>query len=86
MHKAFSHPARIQILRELKNSDGLFVHDLTRRLPLGRPAVSGHLQILLDTKFIDVQEHGRYNLYLMNGDSVHEFLREFSTCAGELLS
>ncbi|MDR1939284.1 MAG: ArsR family transcriptional regulator [Clostridiales bacterium] len=43
--------------------DGMRVGDITERTHLSRPAVSHHLQILLDTEVIGVTHEGTKNYY-----------------------
>lgn len=52
MAKALSHPARIEILKYLLNTDGCVCGDIVSTLPLSQSTVSQHLKALKDSGIV----------------------------------
>ncbi len=59
---ALAHPARRQLLMALR-AGARTASDLARGLPIGRPAVSEHLQILRAAKLVSAERRGRERVY-----------------------
>lgn len=84
--QSLGHPARVDILLELARGKQ-FVQDLAKKSPLTRSTISGHLRILLRSKFIEVEEQGLYNQYSINLDELEDYekaLHKFIQKAKEL--
>ena len=64
--RVLSHPARVHILKELQLNGGMFVHEIEDSSPLSPGTVSSHLNILRESKFVEVTCKGRYNYYSLN--------------------
>ena len=76
---ALGNPMRRSILLELRKRP-LSVHEIAKRLPISRPAVSRHLRLLEETGLVDVREEGRNNIYsirLKGFASVKDFVDDF---------
>lgn len=54
------------ILMHLKSDAGTSVNDLTKLMPISRPAVSHHLKILFDLNLLKVERKGTTRLYLLD--------------------
>jgi DNA-binding transcriptional ArsR family regulator len=59
---ALGDPSRREILARVIRRPGS-VTDIARELPISRPAVSQHLHVLLEARFVDVQPRGRQRIY-----------------------
>ena len=55
------------------------VTNLARALPISRPAVSQHLQILYAAGLVDVRPHGRERIYTARLDGLDSLRRELET-------
>ncbi len=65
--KALADPTRIQILNLLARSEEpLCVCDIVDHFPLGQPAISHHLKILRDTRFVVAERRGTFMYYEVN--------------------
>jgi DNA-binding transcriptional ArsR family regulator len=52
------------------------VTDIAHGLPVSRPAVSQHLQVLLEAGLVDVQPRGRHRIYAARPDGLAELRAE----------
>jgi DNA-binding transcriptional ArsR family regulator len=52
------------------------VTEISRDLPVSRPAVSQHLRVLLEARLVDVQQQGRMRLYEIRAGGLDEMRRE----------
>ena len=68
--RAMGYPARIAILRLLKQKGMLQHADLMKLLPLSEGAITEHLRKLRVIGLISVEEKGLENLYFLNDDGV----------------
>ena len=69
---ALSDETRQRILLELmgnRESNGIQVKDLAKKINLSRPAVSHHLKVLKDEGIISINQDGTKNFYYISGCS-----------------
>lgn len=72
--KALADPTRIRILHLLaKNAEPLCVCDIVDQFPLGQPAISHHLKVLRDTRFVHAERRGTFMFYSINRHCVSAF-------------
>ena len=72
--KALADPTRIRILNLLARSpDPLCVCDIVDRFPLGQPAISHHLKVLRDVRFVVAERRGTFMYYRVNRACLNEF-------------
>lgn len=62
---AISDPNRRYLLEELRRGPKT-VSELSKGLPISRPAVSQHLKVLLDTQLVSVKSKGTSRIYEIN--------------------
>ena len=72
---ALTHPARLRILRTLRDEGPKTVFDISLEHPLSLPAVSQHLEILRERKVIDFKPQYPYLIYSLN-EEVYEEARK----------
>ncbi|PTW60942.1 ArsR family transcriptional regulator [Breoghania corrubedonensis] len=72
--KAFAHPARLAILRELADNDRRCCGDIVGMLPLAQSTVSQHLHILREAGLIRGEIDGRRSCYCLDGEAVRAFM------------
>lgn len=77
--RAFSHSARLEILRVLAHgcTDACCCADVTGSLPLAQSTVSQHIKVLLDAGLIVRHARGTRNLYSVNADALAEVKASF---------
>lgn len=51
--KALGHPARIEILNILRETNGCYCNDIVEQLPIAQATVSQHLKVLKEAGLID---------------------------------
>ena len=72
--KALSDPTRIQILNLLARSpEPLCVCEIVDRFPLVQSAISHHLKILRDVRFVLAERRGTFMYYRVNRACLAEF-------------
>lgn len=76
--KAFSHPARLAILRLLMNSKGYYVNDLVEQLPISQSSVSQHLKELKSVDIVRSEYLPPKVRYTFN-EQVFEKFKDFQT-------
>lgn len=65
--KALADPTRIRILNMLARSDeAICVCDIVDQFPLGQPAISHHLRVLRDARFVFAERRGTFMYYQVN--------------------
>ncbi len=65
--KALSDPTRIRILNLLAGSDeAIYVCEIVEQFPLGQPAISHHLRVLRDARFVSAERRGTFVYYQVN--------------------
>jgi len=62
------------------------VGEITRDLPVSRPAVSQHLRVLLDARLVDVRKNGRLRLYTPRAEGLEQLRRELESYWSRTLS
>ncbi len=78
--KTLGHPARIQILHFLAETDTCIMGDISDDLPLGRTTVNQHLKELKDAGLIAGHIEGvttRYCLVPEKIEEIREIMRDF---------
>jgi ArsR family transcriptional regulator, arsenate/arsenite/antimonite-responsive transcriptional repressor len=71
---ALADPTRIRILNLLAQSDEpVCVCDIVSRFPLRQPAISHHLKILRDVRFVFAERRGTFMYYQVNRACLAEF-------------
>jgi len=75
--RAFGHPARLNILRQLSQHERLCVKEIAQNVPLTIMTVSAHLQTLRRLGFVEVEECGLYNYYRLDREAVMKYGRVF---------
>ncbi|HEY7032995.1 MAG TPA: metalloregulator ArsR/SmtB family transcription factor [Thermomicrobiales bacterium] len=72
--KALADPTRIRILNLLaRSAEPLCVCDIVDHFPLGQPAISHHLKILRDVRFVLAERRGTFMYYRVNGNCLAAF-------------
>lgn len=79
--RAVAHPARVQILHYLAETQTCITGDISKELPLGRTTVNQHLKILKKTGLIQGYITGKKTNYCLNPQKV----KEFKALAGSFL-
>ncbi|CAA9558275.1 MAG: hypothetical protein AVDCRST_MAG73-3467 [uncultured Thermomicrobiales bacterium] len=81
--KALADPTRLRILNLLAGSgEPLCVCDIVDRFPLGQSAISHHLKVLRDVRFVVAERRGTFMYYRVN----RACLAEFPEAARRILS
>jgi DNA-binding transcriptional ArsR family regulator len=70
--KALSHPARLQILKFLAESNSCITGDISEELPLGRTTVNQHIKELKAIGLIQGHVEGVTTKYCLNPDKLNE--------------
>jgi len=72
--KALADPTRVRILNLLAQSgDPLCVCDIVDRFPLGQSAISHHLKVLREVRFVAAERRGTFMYYRVNRACLAEF-------------
>ena len=72
--KTLADPTRVRILNLLATSEeAVCVCDIVDRFPLGQPAISHHLKILREARFVVAERRGTFVYYRVNRACVAEF-------------
>ena len=70
-HQILGHPIRLQILDILTRQGGqVCVCDIEASVPVKQPTVSHHLRLLREAGLIDVERHGLWAYYYVNGEAL----------------
>lgn len=72
LFKALSHPARLQILKFLAETNTCISGDISDDLPLGRTTVNQHLSDLKDAELVTVYIEGTKTWYCLNTQKIVE--------------
>lgn len=75
--KAFGHPARIAILRELASRKECVCGEIVEVLPLAQSTVSQHLKALLEAELIQGRLDGPRSCYCVNWETMRQFRMVF---------
>jgi len=70
--KALSHPARLQILQFLAESQSCITGDISDELPLGRTTVNQHIKELKTIGLIQGHVEGVTTKYCLNPEKINE--------------
>lgn len=74
---ALAHPTRRDILRVLRENDSLRAGELSERLSVPAPTLSGHLNILKNADLIAGERRGTSIRYRVNTSVVEDALTSF---------
>ena len=77
--KAFSHPARIAILKVLAQKNECICGEIVEILPLAQSTVSQHLKELKNAGLIDGSIDGPRSCYCINWNAFQKFSTEFNS-------
>lgn len=77
---ALGHPARVAILRLLKEREVCICGEIVQQMPLAQSTVSQHLKVLKDAGWIAAREDGTRVCYAFNSET----WRRFQNVIGEL--
>jgi DNA-binding transcriptional ArsR family regulator len=77
--KAFSDPTRLSILEMLAREE-LSVGEITSRLGLAQPTVSGHLAVLREAEVVEARRDRQHVLYRLNKENVSLCCAGFCDC------
>lgn len=78
--KSFAHPVRLQILKLLKDENGLNVTAIYQKLNLEQPVASHHLIILNKNGLLIKERIGRENIYKINTEMFDYLLKNLKDC------
>lgn len=70
LFKALAHPARLQILQFLSETQSCITGDISDELPLGRTTVNQHLKELKEAGLIKGHIEGVKTKYCLNNDKI----------------
>ena len=76
--KAFSEPARIDILKHLLILGPCDVKTLAEKMPQDRSVISRHLSVLHRSGFLDHRKEGRHSFYSVNGKNTLKMAEQFT--------
>ena len=76
--KAFSEPARIEILKNLLVLGPCDVKTLAEKMPQDRSVISRHLSVLHQSGFLDHRKEGRHSFYSVNGENTLKMAEQFA--------
>jgi ArsR family transcriptional regulator len=79
---ALSHPARLQILRELSQAPACCCKDVVGRIGLAQSTVSQHLKILVDAGLVVCAPDQQRSRYSLDADAL-KTLAESLACLSE---
>lgn len=77
--KALGHPARIRILKYLKQIDRCICGDIVGSLPLAQSTVSQHLKVLKSAGLIQGEVNGPSTCYCINNQTLTDFKKLVET-------
>lgn len=86
MARAFSHPARISILKILSKKETCNCNDLVKELPISQSTVSQHLKELKNCGLINSASQQTSSIYTLNKTALKEFEKEFKKLIRSLSS
>lgn len=75
--RAFSHPARISILKMLAKKEFCNCNELVKQLPLSQSTVSQHLKELKNCGLITGTARGTSSMYSLNKSALNGFEKDF---------
>lgn len=75
--KSISHPARVAILRLLRENGTLNNGQIVEQMPLAQATVSKHLSDLIRAGLVSTQSEGTRVFYSISADAVDEFCKLF---------
>jgi len=75
--RAFSHSARIQILKQLKTQGSLCVQVIAKDHPISHEALSNHLKILREAHLVVWEERFPFTFYAIHKTNMQRAIRHF---------
>ncbi|WEX07649.1 metalloregulator ArsR/SmtB family transcription factor [Chelativorans sp. AA-79] len=83
---ALSHPARIEILRQLAAADACCCKDVAGRLPLAQSTVSQHLKVLLDAGLVRMRPQAQRSNYTIDREALLALSRAFNGLVSDCMA
>ena len=80
--KALSHPARVEIVRQLAMRENCCGGDFCACLPLAQSTISQHLEMLRKAGIVEWRQQGTRSLYTLNRSALDELARQVRDLAG----
>ncbi|KIL42663.1 ArsR/SmtB family transcription factor [Jeotgalibacillus soli] len=77
LFQALSDPCRQDIILLLIEQKKLTVNEITKNLPLSRPAVSHHLKILREEQLLNMEQKGTQHYYSLTLEGMINQLKSF---------
>jgi DNA-binding transcriptional ArsR family regulator len=84
LYKALGHPARLQIMRYLAETQSCITGDISEELPLSRTTVNQHLAELKKAGLIQGHVEGKHTNYCLNPKKVKELKKISETFMVEI--
>lgn len=72
LFKALAHPARLQILQYLSETNTCITGDISDEIPLGRTTVNQHIKELKEAGLIKGQTEGVKTKYCLNPEKIEQ--------------
>jgi ArsR family transcriptional regulator len=76
--RALSHPARIEILRQLAHGEELCCSEIVAALPLSQPASSRHIAELVKAGLLKMRAHRSQVFYSLERKALDQFCRSMA--------
>ena len=77
--RAFSHSARIKILKQLQTLGSLCVHVIAKDHPISNEALSNHLKILREAHLVEWEERFPYTFYCIHEKNMRQAVQHFQS-------
>ena len=77
--RAFSHSARIQILKQLQTHGSLCVQVIAKDHPISHEALSNHLKILREAHLVVWEERFPFTFYAIHKSNMRKAIRHLKT-------
>ncbi|MBN2638218.1 MAG: helix-turn-helix transcriptional regulator [Bacteroidales bacterium] len=82
--KALAHPARLNILQFLAQTQTCITGDISEELPLGRTTVNQHIKELKTAGLITGHKEGTTTKYCLNSEKIEEISIMLGSFLGQL--
>ena len=77
--RAFSHSARIKILKQLQAQGSLCVQVIAKEHPISNEALSNHLKILREAHLVEWEERFPYTFYIIHEKNMQKAVQHFQS-------
>lgn len=81
--KCLSHPARIAIVKILRDNPEASCGCIVDQLPLAQPTVSQHLKAMVEGGLLKAKASGPMTLYSLNHEHIAKFCSTFQMALGK---